>query len=79
MPMAEQVAIIKAANDGVLDDVETTDCRRFEAEFLAFMRNQKTDLIAQLTKQGAIDDALDEALKAAAKEFKAAFVATKKE
>ena len=79
VPVAEQVAIVKAANEGALDDVEIADCRRFEAEYLQFMRNQKADVLAALTEKADIDDALDEALKASVKEFKAAFVASKKE
>ena len=79
VPVAEQVAIIKAANDGALDDVEIDDCRRFEAEYLQFLRNQKADVLAELAEKATIDDDLDAALKAAAEEFKAAFVASKKD
>jgi F-type H+-transporting ATPase subunit alpha len=78
MPVAEQVAIIKAANEGALDDVEVDDCRRFESEYLAFLRNQKAELLAALTEKADIDEQLDEALKAAVEEFKSAFVAGKK-
>ncbi len=76
MPVVEQVAIIKAANEGLLDEVPVADCRRFEAEFLSWLRTNRGQLLEELKKKGAFDDALDKAFKAAGAEFKGSFLPT---
>jgi len=74
MPVAEQVAIVKAANDGAIDDVPVADCRRFESEYLSWLRTNRGDLLAQLTQKGIFDDELTHAFDEAVAEFKRAFV-----
>jgi F-type H+/Na+-transporting ATPase subunit alpha len=74
VPIAEQVAIIKAANDGDLDDTPVADCRRFEQEYLSWMRANRAELLQQLTEKGELDDALDKAYVDAVAEFKKTFV-----
>jgi F-type H+-transporting ATPase subunit alpha len=76
MPVAEQVAIVKAANDAALDDVSVADCRRFEAEYLAWLRANRAELLQQLTEKQQLDDELAKALEAAAVEFKNNFVSS---
>jgi F-type H+-transporting ATPase subunit alpha len=76
MPVAEQVAIVKAANDAALDDVSVADCRRFEAEYLAWLRANRAELLQQLTEKQQLDDELAKALEAAAVEFKKNFVSS---
>jgi F-type H+-transporting ATPase subunit alpha len=74
MPIAEQVAIVKAANDGALDDVPVPDCRRFEAEYLSWLRTNRGELLASLKEKGQLDDQLNQAFEAAVAEFKKTFV-----
>jgi F-type H+-transporting ATPase subunit alpha len=74
MPVAEQVAIIKAANEGALDDVAVADCRRFEKEYLAFLRSSHADLLRHLSEKREFDDELNKRFVAATNEFKKTFV-----
>ncbi|HUS44861.1 MAG TPA: F0F1 ATP synthase subunit alpha [Phycisphaerae bacterium] len=79
LPMEEEVAILKAANDGDLDELPVEDIRRFEKQYLVFMRNEKKDLLKRLRETGDIDEKLDAALKKSVQEFKETFAVTKKE
>jgi len=79
LPMEEEVAILKAANDGDLDKLPVEDIRRFEKQYLVFMRNEKADLLKHLRETGDIDEKLDAALKKSVQEFKETFAVTKKE
>ena len=79
LPMEEEVAILKAANDGDLDELPVEDIRRFEKQYLVFMRNEKADLLKRLRETGDIDEKLDAALKKSVQEFKETFAVTKKE
>ena len=74
MPVAEQVAIVKAANDGALDDVPVVDCRRFETEYLSWLRANRGDMLAQLSEKGIFDDELTRAFDEAVAEFRRTFV-----
>ena len=76
MPIAEQVTIIKAANDGALDWLAVADCRRFEEEYLSWMRTNRADLLKQLTEKGELDDDLNKAFQEAVAEFAKTFVAS---
>ncbi len=79
MPVEEQVVILKAGNDGDLDDVPPEDIGRFEQQYLVFLRNEKADLLAKIRETGAIDDETDAALREAVREFKDTFVVSKTE
>jgi len=57
-------------NEGILDEVPVADCRRFEAEYLSWLRTNRGQLLAELKKKGAFDDELDKAFKAAGADFK---------
>jgi len=73
MTMAEQVAIIFAGTQGYLDDVSVEAIRKFEEEFLRYMRDRKGDVIKELNEKKAIDDAVKTKLVAAIEEFKKGF------
>lgn len=51
VPVGEQVAILYAGVNGFLDEIPLTDVRRFEKEFLTFLRNKHPDLVEQLSKE----------------------------
>ncbi len=76
MPVAEQVAILKAANDGALDEIAVVDCRRFESEYLAWLRTNRADLLEKLSSTGKMSDELGAGFVEAVAEFKKAFVPT---
>ncbi len=75
MPVEEQVAGLYAGTRGYLDDVDVDNVRRFEAEFLEFMRSSKSDVLKQIKDKGDLDADLEELLKNAIEEFKKSFQA----
>ena len=48
MPVGEQVAIIYLGSKGLLQKVAVKDVRKFEGEFLAFMRDSHPNIIEAL-------------------------------
>ena len=75
MPTEEQVASIYAASRGFLDDIEVKDVLPFEAGMLEMLRNEKSDILADIRNRQKLDDDLEARLTAAIKEFKVSFKA----
>ncbi|MBI4824850.1 MAG: F0F1 ATP synthase subunit alpha [Nitrospirae bacterium] len=75
MSMGDQVIVLFAGTQGFLDDVPVEAIKKFEKEFLAYIRGTKDELRAELADKKAIDDTLKEKLKAAIAEFKKGFSA----
>jgi len=75
MTMVEQVAIIFAGTQGYLDDVPVDAVRKFEEEFLRYMKDRKGDVIKELEEKKAIDDEVKAKLIAAIEDFKKGFKA----
>ncbi len=75
MPVQEQVAVLYAGTRGYLDTIDVDNIRRFEAEFLEFMRSSKSDILEQIKDKGDLDADLEEKLKNAIEEFKKSFQA----
>ncbi len=73
MPVEEQVSVIYAGGRGYMDDVPVTAVRKFEAEFLDFMRNSKGDVLKTIREKKALDQDTEGKLKAALEEFKKGF------
>jgi len=73
MTMVEQVAIIFAGTQGYLDDVPVEAVRKFEEEFLRYMKDRKGDVLKELEEKKAIDDAIKAKLIAAIEDFKKGF------
>ena len=55
VPVEQQVAIIYCGSKGLMNDVPVKKIRKFEEEFLSFMRNSHADVLADL-KSGKIKD-----------------------
>ena len=68
-PVEKQVAIIFAANEGFLDDIEPAECRRFERELHAFLDSRHPGVLARLREEKKLDDSLSAELKEAIAEF----------
>ena len=51
VPVGEQVAIIYAGTNGLLDDIPADRVKAFQADFLAFLRAQHYNLVEQLGKE----------------------------
>src|SRR6056297_1060823 len=75
MPVQEQVAILYAGTKGYLDNIEVENVRKFEMEFLEFMRNSKTEILQSIKDKNDIDEETDNKLKSAIEEFKNSFQA----
>jgi len=73
MPVEEQVVILLAGTTGALDDIPTTSVTRFEKEFLAFMREMHSSLLAVIREKGTLDAEYQEQIQEAIKEFKKTF------
>jgi F-type H+/Na+-transporting ATPase subunit alpha len=61
-PVEEQVVSIWTGTTGKLDPVPTVDVRRFESEFLDFLRRDHQDILDGIRESGAFDDDTDEAV-----------------
>ncbi len=79
MDVYDQVLIIFAGTAGHLDKVPIKEVPRWETEFLAFMREQKSEIRVALVEKNDLDDDLTGQLEAAIKEFQAQFQAGKSE
>lgn len=68
VPVEEQIAIIFASTNGLLDEVPVERVREFEKEYLELLRAQNASTLAAL-KQGKYDDELTGVLRKAAQEL----------
>ena len=73
LAVEEQVAVIFAAGRGFLDDVAVDAVRKFEEQFLDYMRNSKANILKDIREKKALDDSLTSALGGAIEEFKKGF------
>ena len=74
MAVEEQIVSIYAGTNGYLDDIETSDVKRFEVELLDFIRTRHADLVNTVRNSGAMPEG--DLLKNAVSDFKAQFVPT---
>jgi F-type H+-transporting ATPase subunit alpha len=73
MSATDQVMSIYAGTEGYLDDVPVKEVSRWEAEFLRFMREEKSQVRDLLDREKKMSDAVVSGLKAALTEFKARY------
>jgi len=73
MDVAEQVVVIYAGTNGYLDDIPVEEVRRFESEFLEFVRAEHPDVLKDLKEIGEITKELDDRIKKTIEEFKKNF------
>ncbi|MEF2968181.1 F0F1 ATP synthase subunit alpha [Paenibacillus sp. M1] len=76
LPVEEQVISLYTAVKGYLDDIALGDVRRFEAEFLSFVKSQHDDVLQSIrdTKDLVADN--ETKLKEAIEKFKKGFAAS---
>ena len=75
---AQQVAILFAGTQGLLDDLQVNDIKAFESGYYPFLDAAHPDILADITTKKALDDDLRSRLKAAINEYKADFLAEHK-
>ena len=71
MEVEEQVLVIWAASNGFTDDVPVEDVRRFETEFLSFVKNSHPAVLQNMRDKKSLDDDLKASMKEAVEDFKA--------
>jgi F-type H+/Na+-transporting ATPase subunit alpha len=72
---AQQVAILFAGTQGLLDDVEVKDIRAFEDGFYPYLDSAHPEILTDIATKKALDDDLRQRLKDAINEYKGNFVA----
>jgi F-type H+-transporting ATPase subunit alpha len=75
----QQVAIIFAGTQGLLDDVEVKDIRAFEDGFYSYMDSAAPQVLSGIEAKKALDDDLRKGLKDAITAYKQDFLAARKE
>ncbi|MFA6525559.1 MAG: F0F1 ATP synthase subunit alpha [Patescibacteria group bacterium] len=70
MAVEHQVAILYAAVNGMLDDVPVERIAEFETEFHKYLDTSKKDVLAQIAKEGELNEGLENKLKEVIDEFK---------
>lgn len=73
LSVAEQVTILFAANEGILDDVENTDIQRFKKEWFVHLNTNMQELVERLNNGAKLEDADKELLKQSLETFKKTF------
>ena len=68
--LAEEVAVIFALTNGLLDDVPTDKIASFESAFTGYLASNKPDLSSRIESERTISDETDEELRSAVAEFK---------
>ena len=71
MSVADMGVVLYAANDGFLEDVETSKIGSFETTLLSYMNSEHTDLMADINKTGNFNGEIEATFKAAIEKFKA--------
>jgi F-type H+-transporting ATPase subunit alpha len=74
LPVEDQIALLFAGTQGYLDDIPVEAIRKFEAEFLTFMRDRASDVKNELKEKKVIDDAMKAKLVSLIEEFKKGFI-----
>ncbi|MGB3828192.1 MAG: F0F1 ATP synthase subunit alpha [Ornithinimicrobium sp.] len=76
LPIQEQVAIIWAGTQGHLDSVPTEDIRRFEREFLDYLRRERSEMLDGIRETGKLGDDTSNTLEESMADFKKQFSAS---
>ena len=75
-PMEEETVSVWAGTSGQLDDVPVSDIRRFESEFLSYLRHNHREVLDTIANTGKLEDDSKATLSDAVGRFKSMFLAT---
>jgi F-type H+-transporting ATPase subunit alpha len=70
MPVEQQVFIIWTVSNGLADDIEVSDLRRFEEDIFKFIENSHPAVLQTLRDKKSIDDDLKASMREAVEDFK---------
>ena len=79
MPVPKQVIVLFAGTNGFVDDIPVEQVSEFEKDLLRYLSDNHPDIEQAITKEKAISDQTDKALRAAIDEFKKQSPLTQKE
>ena len=74
-PVEEQIAVIFAAINGYLDDIEVKDVRKVEQDYLAYLKSGGLGILEEIAEKKVISDDLTNKMKSALETFKKQFTA----
>ena len=75
MVVEKQIAIFYAAARGFLDEIDPSEVRRFESEFLSNMEATESALLKKIATEGKLTEEIDAALNKAVSDFVKGFIA----
>lgn len=75
LALEEQIIILFAGTQGYLDDLPIESIKKFEGEFLRYIKESKEDIRAEIREKKALDDTLKEKLAHTIEGFKKGFQA----
>ncbi|MCX8083423.1 MAG: F0F1 ATP synthase subunit alpha [Calditerrivibrio sp.] len=75
VPVEEQVIAIFCGVNGYLDDIPTKSVRKFESEFINYVKINKPEILNEIVEKKALSDELIDKIKATVVEFKKQFTA----
>ncbi|TSC67332.1 MAG: F-type H+-transporting ATPase subunit alpha, partial [Parcubacteria group bacterium Gr01-1014_72] len=73
VPFEEQVVVIFAAVQGLLDAVPVAEVKRFESELVTFLRERHSNILENVRMSGELTAPLEEELKAVIVDFSSHF------
>jgi F-type H+-transporting ATPase subunit alpha len=79
LPVEKQIGVIFAGTNGYLDDLAVEDCLAFEAALYGFMDDSYPSVGRTLVQKKQIDDPLGADMRKMLDEFKAKFLAERKQ
>ena len=74
MSFSTQIFSLFTMTFGFLDDIELQDIRRFERELHQYINSVHEDLLREIEEKKALDDTLEDKMRAAITEFKQRFI-----
>ncbi len=74
-PVEEQIVVIFAAINGYLDDIEIKDVRKFEQDYLAYLKSGGLGILEEIAEKKVISDDLTNKMKSVLETFKKQFTA----
>ncbi len=74
-PVEEQIVVIFAAINGYLDDIEIKNVRKFEQDYLAYLKSGGLGILEEIAEKKVISDDLTNKMKSALETFKKQFTA----
>ena len=74
-PVEEQIAVIFAAINGYLDVIEIKDVRKFEQDYLTYLKSGGLGILEEIAEKKVISDDLTNKMKSALETFKKQFTA----